>query len=68
MPSHALSRKHVVAGVGNTRFGKLPDYDDYDLGVKYIGEHAPWNFQAAYFPRDEGSYLGDSDDSARRIR
>lgn len=50
-------------------FFQLPYYvgyeDDYDLGIKYIGEFGPWNLQAAYFFRDEGHYCGDSDDSAR---
>jgi len=50
-------------------FFQLPYYvgfeDDYDLGVKYLGDYGPWNVQAAYFARDEGSWNGDSDDSAR---
>lgn len=50
-------------------FFQLPYYvgyeDDYDLGLKYIGNSGPWNVQAAYFFRDEGNYVGDSDDSAR---
>lgn len=29
----ALASKVAVAGVGTTRYGKLPDYDAYDLGV-----------------------------------
>ena len=73
-------RQQVQAGVTKVPFGilpyashnwffQLPYYvgfeDDYDLGAKYIGDFAPWNFQAAYFPRDEGNYFGDSGDSAR---
>lgn len=73
-------RQQVQAGVTKVPFGilpyashnwffQLPYYvgleDDYDLGVKYIGAFAPWNFQAAYFPADEGNYFGDSGDSAR---
>jgi hypothetical protein len=50
-------------------FFQLPYYvgleDDYDLGVKYVGDFGPWNVQAAYFFEDEGHYDGDSDDSAR---
>lgn len=73
-------RREVQAGITNVPFGilpyashnwffQLPYYlgfeDDYDLGVKFIGDYAPWNIQAAYFARDEGNYFGDSDDSAR---
>ncbi len=70
----------VQAGVTNVPFGilpyashnwffQLPYYvgfeDDYDFGVKYIGDYGFWNFQAAYFARDEGKWVGESDDSAR---
>jgi hypothetical protein len=73
-------RREVQAGITKVPFGilpyashnwffQLPYYlgfeDDYDLGVKFIGDYAPWNIQAAYFARDEGNYFGDSDDSAR---
>jgi hypothetical protein len=50
-------------------FFQLPYYvgleDDYDLGIKYVGDYGPWNVQAAYYFRDEGHWDGDSDDSAR---
>jgi hypothetical protein len=50
-------------------FFQLPYYvgfeDDYDLGIKYIGDDRPWNVQAAYYFRDEGHWVGESDDSAR---
>jgi hypothetical protein len=74
------NRHEVQGGVMKVPFGilpyashnwffQLPYYvgleDDYDLGLKYIGDYGPWNFQAAYFVRDEGHYFGDSDDSAR---
>jgi hypothetical protein len=39
--------------------------DDYDLGLKYVRSDGPWGFQAAYYIRDEGHYLGASRDSAR---
>lgn len=70
----------VQAGVTKVPFGilpyashnwffQLPYYvgfeDDYDLGVKYIGDFGAWNVQAAYFARDEGNGHGDSQDSAR---
>lgn len=51
MPKHSLSRKYAVAGVGNTRYGKLPECDDYDLGV--------WALQEAL--DDAGLALGDID-------
>lgn len=34
----ALSKRIAVAGVGTTRYGKLPDYDAYDLGVWALKE------------------------------
>ncbi|MDH3233930.1 MAG: thiolase family protein, partial [Alphaproteobacteria bacterium] len=38
MPKRSLSGRYAVAGVGNTRYGKLPDHDAYDLGVWALGE------------------------------
>jgi acetyl-CoA acetyltransferase len=51
MPKQTLSRKYAVAGIGNTRYGKLPEYDDYDLGV--------WALQEAL--DDAGLALSDID-------
>lgn len=73
-------QSQVQFGVTQKPFGLLPyashNYffnlgyyigmeDDYDLGVKYILDREEVNFQFAYFLRDEGSYDGDSVDSAR---
>jgi len=73
-------RHEVQAGVTKVPFGilpyashnwffQLPYYlgleDDYDLGVKYIGDYAPWNVQLAYFARDEGNYLGTNGNAER---
>lgn len=70
----------VQVGVQQVPFGILPwashNYffqlayyvgleDDYDLGVKYIRDAGPWNIQLAYYLEDEGSWDGDSGDSAR---
>jgi len=70
----------VQAGVNQVPFGVLPfnshSYffslayyvgleDDYDLGVKYTHNSGPWRWDLAYYPQDEGSYFGDSRDSAR---
>lgn len=53
----------------NNYFFQLPYYvgleDDYDLGVKYIFDTGPWNWQLAYYLCDEGSWSGKSADSAR---
>lgn len=38
MPHKDLSRAIAVAGVGTTRYGKLPEYDAYDLGVWALRE------------------------------
>jgi acetyl-CoA acetyltransferase len=38
MPKQSLCRSYAVAGVGNTQYGKLPDYDAYDLGVWALSE------------------------------
>jgi len=51
MLNRSLSRKYAVAGIGNTRYGKLPDYDAYDLGV--------WALQEAL--DDAGLAVGDID-------
>jgi hypothetical protein len=39
--------------------------DDYDLGAKLILDQKPLELQFAYYLRDEGSFSGDSIDSAR---
>nr|VFK57764.1 MAG: hypothetical protein BECKTUN1418F_GA0071002_11265 [Candidatus Kentron sp. TUN]VFK60972.1 MAG: hypothetical protein BECKTUN1418D_GA0071000_11405 [Candidatus Kentron sp. TUN]VFK66366.1 MAG: hypothetical protein BECKTUN1418E_GA0071001_11215 [Candidatus Kentron sp. TUN] len=39
--------------------------DDMDLGVKYAKPLGNWKFDLAYYYSDEGSYAGDSRDSAR---
>jgi hypothetical protein len=39
--------------------------DDYDLGAKLILDRKPFDLRLAYYLRDEGSYDGDSIDSAR---
>lgn len=72
--------QQLQAGVTKVPFGILPyashnwffqlGYyvgleDDYDLGIKYLKESGNWNLQVAWFSRDEGSWSGDSDDSAR---
>src|SRR5215510_2643082 len=38
MPKQELSGRVAVAGVGTTRYGKLPEYDAYDLGVWALKE------------------------------
>ncbi len=38
MPKQELRDRYAVVGVGNTRYGKLPDYDAYDLGVWALKE------------------------------
>ncbi|MEX2523695.1 MAG: porin [Gammaproteobacteria bacterium] len=70
----------IKAGIHKVPFGNLPfnsnSYffslayyvgleDDYDLGLKYTRSMGPWRWDAAYYIADEGSYFGDSDDSAR---
>ncbi|MEJ2575643.1 MAG: hypothetical protein P8106_02880 [Gammaproteobacteria bacterium] len=39
--------------------------DDMDLGVKYTKPFGDWTFDFAYYYSDEGSYAGNSKDSAR---
>jgi acetyl-CoA acetyltransferase len=51
MPARELSSKVAVVGVGCTRFGKLPEYDAYDLGA--------WAFKEAL--ADSGLELADID-------
>ena len=36
MPSRELAGKVAVVGVGTTDFGRLPEYDAYDLGVRAL--------------------------------
>ena len=72
--------EHIEVGVTQVPFGilpyashnwffQLPYYvgleDDYDLGFKYVNKDDPWNWQFAYYPRDEGNYNGKTDDSTR---
>ena len=38
MPNKSLAGKVAVAGVGTTRYGRLPDYDAYDLGIWALKE------------------------------
>ena len=38
MSQRSLGHRYAVVGVGNTRYGKLPDYDAYDLSVWALGE------------------------------
>jgi acetyl-CoA acetyltransferase len=51
MPARELRSKVAVVGVGCTRFGKLPEYDAYDLGA--------WAFKEAL--ADSGLGLADID-------
>lgn len=51
MAKPSLSRRYAVAGVGSTDYGKLPDYDAYDLGV--------WALREAL--ADAGLTIGDID-------
>lgn len=50
-------------------FFAMPYYlgfeDDYDMGLKLLHEHGPWNLQLAFYKNDEGNYTGHSTDSAR---
>lgn len=39
--------------------------DDMDLGVKYTKPLGDWTFDLAYYISDEGTYAGNSNDSAR---
>jgi len=39
--------------------------DDMDLGVKYSRPYGNWNFDVAYYYSDEGTWAGDSAQSAR---
>ncbi|HAC57321.1 hypothetical protein [Parvibaculum sp.] len=74
------ARQKIQAGIQKVPFGLLPFAsnnfffslafyagleDDYDLGFRYTREMGPWTFDAAWFPSDEGSWAGDSEDSAR---
>jgi len=38
MSNPKLSRRYAVVGAGNTRYGKLPEYDAYDLGIWALNE------------------------------
>lgn len=70
----------IKAGVHQVPFGILPYAsnnfyfspafyvgleDDYDLGIKYEYDKDGWNLQFAYYLEDEGSWYGESVDSAR---
>ncbi|MCC5839218.1 MAG: carbohydrate porin [Opitutales bacterium] len=39
--------------------------DDMDLGIAYSGQLEDWDFDIAFYLRDEGSYAGNSRKSAR---
>ena len=73
-------KQELHAGVQKVPFGILPyashnwffqlGYyvgmeDDYDLGIKYLGATDDWDLQLAWYSQDEGSWSGESDDSAR---
>ncbi len=72
--------RQVQAGLNKVPFGILPYAsnswffsllyyvgleDTYRLGVKYISNSGPWDFRFGFYPRDGGSYVGNSEDSAR---
>jgi len=76
----ASEDREIRIGVHQVPFGNLPfnshSYffslayylgleDDYDLGARITERRGPWRFDAAWYFADEGSYFGDSDDSAR---
>jgi len=73
-------QQQMQAGVQKVPFGILPyashnwffqlGYyvgleDDYDMGIKYMKVSDDWDVQLAWYARDEGSWSGESDDSAR---
>lgn len=73
-------RQKLQAGIQKVPFGLLPFAssnfffslafyagleDDYDFGFRYSRDMGPWTLDAAWFPMDEGSWSGDSEDSAR---
>ncbi len=73
-------RQRIQAGIQKVPFGLLPFAsnnfffslafyagleDDYDAGISYRRRQAGWVFDASYFPADEGSWGGNSNDSAR---
>jgi len=73
-------KQELHAGVQKVPFGILPyashnwffqlGYyvgleDDYDLGIKYLRGNDDWDLQIAWYAQDEGSWSGESDDSAR---
>lgn len=59
----------ILPYASNNWFFSLPYYvgleDTYRLGVKYTETDGPWDFRIGFYPRDGGSYVGDSQDSAR---
>lgn len=70
----------LLVGVHQVPFGNLPyashnwffsiPYyvgleDDYDAGLKYRGRWGNWNLALAFYKNSEGSYSGDSPQSAR---
>jgi len=72
--------RELRAGVHQVPFGNLPynshSYffslayyigleDDHDLGLHYSDSRGDWRFDLAWYLQDEGSYFGDSEDSAR---
>ena len=78
---YTFSPDHQVRlGINKVPFGLLPyssvswyeslSYyvgleDDNDLGIKYRGKFGQWDLQLGFYLTDEGSYAGESNDSAR---
>ena len=73
-------RQKIQAGIQKVPFGLLPFAsnnfffslafyagleDDYDAGINYRRQQSGWTLDASYFPADEGSWGGNSNDSAR---
>lgn len=59
----------ILPYASNSWFFSLPYYvgleDTYRLGVKYVTRSGPWDVRLGFYPRDGGSYIGTSEDSAR---
>lgn len=78
---YTFSPDHQIRiGINKVPFGLLPyssvnwyeslSYyigleDDNDLGIKYMGKFGQWDLQLGYYLQGEGSYTGESNDSAR---
>ena len=74
------ANQKIQAGIQKVPFGLLPFAsnnfffslafytgleDDYDAGFNYRRDSGPWTVDVAFFPSDEGSWGGNSNDSAR---